>query len=1034
MAGKKASKDCGCRIPLLTPLNNQLRKIGQVVDDCFKAAFGAAGLFIAKRPLLVIAGSLLLAAVFALGLVRFGVESSEEKLYTPQGSQAFIDRAYVDSVFRYPDRETAVFVTEPKSTSQNVLTKPALLAFLQLYENLASMTATHAGATFKLSPRRARHADALGRAIDPAEVMGGIVTGPSGDNIVSAAAFLLKFSNQNNKPSADSDSEDGYVAAWERAAVNLVNHSPRTVIAQFIATTYGADHESDSAISADLHLIAVGGFLLAVYGLIILAKNHPVASASWLAIASIGSISLAVLCSFGFAAAVGVKFTLVEQVLALLLLGLGTDDMLVIIASHQETAAAGLSVPQRLSATMARAGRGVILTTLTNFVAFCTGITSDLPALQGFMVYAAAGVVFEFVFQTTFFAACLALDMRRQAASRVDWLCCFQSARARTRGYLGSYTPGADSVSQRLVGRYLPAAILTRVGKVVILGVTVGLLVVGGMGAAKVRQNWNSDWFIPRGSYYREVLAVQNRYFQGGVVPFAVYTKNLAEPPLDYFAHQHELAAITANLEASPYVATVPPVDSWYAAFVAWLPTSRHVDSLAPGGLPPTSAAFHAWLGEVLDTDGAYYARSVVFFDGNRTSIKATRIDAYFQDAPDSQYEVNAMNAARAIARHSAPTLDAIAYTDAFLFWQGYDSIAWQTLRDVIIAGSVVFGITIVLLADLVAATAVGLMVLCIDVELVGALHWLGLSFNAVTAINLLLAIGIAVDYSAFIAYAFIDARGTRDERARAALARLGVAVFNGGFTVFLAIVGCAFAQSYIFRTFFKMFMAIVLLGLWHGLFALPVILSLVGTASYHSAPGTEGGENGTSVSPGDCTEDSVTSASGERKRAPAGGSKNGAPGEKNENGAPGKTNDNGAPGEKNGNGAPGENKENGAPGEKIQSGAPGEENGAPGGRNDENGVTNSQGKHAGGFSVTVTKKYVKLGGKKTVPEDSAGRFLLKPPKKLAGNGHVVDHSDLLKENKGPRESEAKALAPGVRTFSVSGAPTKQSASGLAEA
>lgn len=44
-------------------------------------------------------------------------------------------------------------------------------------------------------------------------------------------------------------------------------------------------------------------------------------------------------------------------------------------------------------------------------------------------------------------------------------------------------------------------------------------------------------------------------------------------------------------------MATVPPVDSWYAAFFTWLPTSRHVDSLTPGGLPPTSADFHAWLG-----------------------------------------------------------------------------------------------------------------------------------------------------------------------------------------------------------------------------------------------------------------------------------------------------------------------------------------------------------------------------------------------------------------------------------------------------
>lgn len=67
----------------------------------------------------------------------FQVESSEEKLYTPQGSQAFIDRAYVDSVFRYPDRETDVFVTDPNTSGQNILTKPALLAFLQLYEDLA---------------------------------------------------------------------------------------------------------------------------------------------------------------------------------------------------------------------------------------------------------------------------------------------------------------------------------------------------------------------------------------------------------------------------------------------------------------------------------------------------------------------------------------------------------------------------------------------------------------------------------------------------------------------------------------------------------------------------------------------------------------------------------------------------------------------------------------------------------------------------------------------------------------------------------
>lgn len=34
-------------------------------------------------------------------------------------------------------------------------------------------------------------------------------------------------------------------------------------------------------------------------------------------------------------------------------------------------------------------------------------------------------------------------------------------------------------------------------------------------------------------------------------MPFGVYTKNLAQPPLDYFAHQQELAAISAELKVS---------------------------------------------------------------------------------------------------------------------------------------------------------------------------------------------------------------------------------------------------------------------------------------------------------------------------------------------------------------------------------------------------------------------------------------------------------------------------------------------------
>lgn len=102
----------------------------------------------------------------------------------------------------------------------------------------------------------------------------------------------------------------------------------------------------------------------------------------------------------------------------------------------------------------------------------------------------------------------------------------------------------------------------------------------------------------------------------------------------------HSSIAFRASVQASSYVAAIPPVDSWYAAYVAWLPTSSHARALTPAGLPATSADFHAWLAEFLDTKGARYVRSVIFFDGNRTSIKATKVQAYFKNAPNSRYQV----------------------------------------------------------------------------------------------------------------------------------------------------------------------------------------------------------------------------------------------------------------------------------------------------------------------------------------------------------------------------------------------------------
>merc|ERR1712032_1160231 len=87
-------------------------------------------------------------------------------------------------------------------------------------------------------------------------------------------------------------------------------------------------------------------------------------------------------------------------------------------------------------------------------------------------------------------------------------------------------------------------------------------------------------------------------------------------------------------------------------------------------------------------------------------------------------------------------------------------------------------------------------MVGIVDVCLLGYMaHW-NLDFNSVTAINVTIAVGLAVDYSAHVAHSFLVATGDRQQRVIHAIDHIGSSVANGAFTTFLAVLPLGASQS----------------------------------------------------------------------------------------------------------------------------------------------------------------------------------------------------------------------------------------------
>ena len=99
-----------------------------------------------------------------------------------------------------------------------------------------------------------------------------------------------------------------------------------------------------------------------------------------------------------------------------------------------------------------------------------------------------------------------------------------------------------------------------------------------------------------------------------------------------------------------------------------------------------------------------------------------------------------------------------------------------------------------------------------VDLNLIAVLWLWGLELNFITMVNLILAVGLAVDYSAHIAHAYNTTlasgpgsnREKRVFKVKAAFSKIGPSVLHGAMSTFLAILTISASSSYVFQAFFK--------------------------------------------------------------------------------------------------------------------------------------------------------------------------------------------------------------------------------------
>lgn len=242
----------------------------------------------------------------------------------------------------------------------------------------------------------------------------------------------------------------------------------------------------------------------------------------------------------------------------------------------------------------------------------------------------------------------------------------------------------------------------------------------------------------------------------------------------------------------------------------------------------------------------AAYSSAVKLSPDNQTVI-ASHFRTFHTPMKTQDDFTNSISAARRIAGDITKRtgVKVYPYSLHYVFFDQYLHLVSIAIEVLALASIAIFIITSILLGSWRTGATVTVVCALAVTNVMGIMGFWGISFNALSLVNLVISLGIAVEFCSHVARAFMGAGGgvnfdkdhkrDRDERAFAALVDVGPSVFSGiTLTKLIGISVLALTRSKLLEIYyFRMWLSLIVSGALHGLVLLPVALSYTGGKGY---------------------------------------------------------------------------------------------------------------------------------------------------------------------------------------------------------
>lgn len=301
---------------------------------------------------------------------------------------------------------------------------------------------------------------------------------------------------------------------------------------------------------------------------------------------------------------------------------------------------------------------------------------------------------------------------------------------------------------------------------------------------------------------------------------------------------QEQVENLTSTLEHTSYVTSRRYTESWLRSFLSFLERNNELLNVTLDDEQSfIDAVKEHWLfpGNPFSLD--------VRFNEEETQIIASRFLIQAVNITDTNHEKEMVRDLRKICKDSP--LNASIFHPYFVFFDQFELVRPVSLQAMVIGALIMMIISFIFIPNILCSLWVAFSVISIELGVAGYMALWDVNLDSISMINLIMCIGFSVDFTAHICYTYMSSKKRNPKaRVREALHSLGLPIVQGSSSTILGIVALLLAQSYIFLVFFKMVFLVIFFGAMHGLFLLPVLLSLFGPGSWLTWTGRDDGSD----------------------------------------------------------------------------------------------------------------------------------------------------------------------------------------------